>query len=51
MDDTGKTLAPSETLNGNVGDTYNATANKSTAIHYQLHQITHPEHSTQVAKQ
>ncbi|POQ86050.1 MucBP domain-containing protein, partial [Listeria monocytogenes] len=22
----GKTLAPSETLNGNVGDTYNATA-------------------------
>ncbi|EAF4506539.1 class 1 internalin InlJ [Listeria monocytogenes serotype 1/2a] len=26
VDDTGKTLAPSETLNGNVGDTYNATA-------------------------
>ncbi|EBF5160585.1 TPA: class 1 internalin InlJ [Listeria monocytogenes] len=25
VDDTGKTLAPSETLNGNVGDTYNAT--------------------------
>ncbi|EGC0089033.1 class 1 internalin InlJ [Listeria monocytogenes] len=26
VDDTGKTLAPSETLNGNVGDTYSATA-------------------------
>ncbi|ALU77685.1 TPA: class 1 internalin InlJ [Listeria monocytogenes] len=26
VDDTGKTLSPSETLNGNVGDTYNATA-------------------------
>ncbi|EAC7843926.1 class 1 internalin InlJ [Listeria monocytogenes] len=26
VDDTGKTLAPSETLNGNVGDTYNTTA-------------------------
>ncbi|EAC8104787.1 class 1 internalin InlJ [Listeria monocytogenes] len=26
VDDTGKTLAPSETLKGNVGDTYNATA-------------------------
>ncbi|EAE6401253.1 class 1 internalin InlJ [Listeria monocytogenes] len=26
VDDTGKTLAPSEILNGNVGDTYNATA-------------------------
>ncbi|ENI9089376.1 class 1 internalin InlJ [Listeria monocytogenes] len=26
VDDTGKTLAPSKTLNGNVGDTYNATA-------------------------
>ncbi|HAO6466718.1 TPA: class 1 internalin InlJ [Listeria monocytogenes] len=26
VDATGKTLAPSETLNGNVGDTYNATA-------------------------
>ncbi|EAK9011481.1 class 1 internalin InlJ [Listeria monocytogenes] len=26
VDDTGKTLAPSETLNGNVGDSYNATA-------------------------
>lgn len=26
VDDTGKMLAPSETLNGNVGDTYNATA-------------------------
>ncbi|EAF5858142.1 class 1 internalin InlJ [Listeria monocytogenes] len=26
VDDTSKTLAPSETLNGNVGDTYNATA-------------------------
>ncbi|MBC2192370.1 class 1 internalin InlJ [Listeria sp. FSL L7-0229] len=26
VDDTGKTLAPSETLNGNVGDTYDATA-------------------------
>ncbi|EAG1698258.1 class 1 internalin InlJ [Listeria monocytogenes] len=26
VDDTGKTLAPSETLNGNVGDTYNANA-------------------------
>ncbi|ENJ8456170.1 class 1 internalin InlJ [Listeria monocytogenes] len=26
VDDTGKTLAPSETLNGNVGDTYNAAA-------------------------
>ncbi|EGK1784727.1 class 1 internalin InlJ [Listeria monocytogenes] len=26
VDDAGKTLAPSETLNGNVGDTYNATA-------------------------
>ncbi|EDN9970957.1 class 1 internalin InlJ [Listeria monocytogenes] len=26
VDNTGKTLAPSETLNGNVGDTYNATA-------------------------
>ncbi|WP_120185162.1 MucBP domain-containing protein, partial [Listeria monocytogenes] len=26
VDDNGKTLAPSETLNGNVGDTYNATA-------------------------
>ncbi|ECB9664561.1 class 1 internalin InlJ [Listeria monocytogenes] len=26
VDDTGKTLAPSETLNGNAGDTYNATA-------------------------
>ncbi|KXS62129.1 internalin [Listeria monocytogenes] len=26
VDDTGKTLAPSETLNGNVGDTYKATA-------------------------
>ncbi|WP_077321463.1 class 1 internalin InlJ [Listeria monocytogenes] len=26
VDDTGKTLAPSETSNGNVGDTYNATA-------------------------
>ncbi|EIM8287663.1 class 1 internalin InlJ [Listeria monocytogenes] len=26
VDDTGKTLAPSETLNGNVGDAYNATA-------------------------
>ncbi|ECL0265999.1 class 1 internalin InlJ [Listeria monocytogenes] len=26
LDDTGKTLSPSETLNGNVGDTYNATA-------------------------
>ncbi|OFH73739.1 class 1 internalin InlJ [Listeria monocytogenes] len=26
VDDTGKTLAPSETLNGNVDDTYNATA-------------------------
>jgi MucBP domain. len=26
VDDTGKTLSPSEILNGNVGDTYNATA-------------------------
>ncbi|RKC67272.1 class 1 internalin InlJ [Listeria monocytogenes] len=26
VDDTGKTLSPSETLNGNVGDTYKATA-------------------------
>ncbi|TYU79242.1 class 1 internalin InlJ [Listeria monocytogenes] len=26
VDDTGKTLAPYETLNGNVGDSYNATA-------------------------
>ncbi|MCH2818418.1 MucBP domain-containing protein, partial [Listeria monocytogenes] len=26
VDDTGKTLSPSDTLNGNVGDTYNATA-------------------------
>ncbi|EAK8381634.1 LPXTG cell wall anchor domain-containing protein [Listeria monocytogenes] len=26
VDDTGKTLAPSETLNGTIGDTYNATA-------------------------
>ncbi|EID0922280.1 class 1 internalin InlJ [Listeria monocytogenes] len=26
VDNTGKTLAPSETLNGNVGDSYNATA-------------------------